>query len=1481
MKSEKFTFTKRISFGRFIKMSMLSALLTIWYSGLQAQCPLACNNLVQVSMDEDCLVEITADMMLEGQGVSPGCNYVVQVLALNGQPLAPPAGQTGNRWITSANVGQTLQVKVWLGANSCWGTIKIEDKLAPVINCPPTITVDCWDPLFQAGVTLTPPTATDNCGGNPVVTLLSDVMTDLNCDPSFRARRVLRYQAKDASGNLSIICERTIMFSRITLADVHVPKNYDGLPGHRPVLECDGTWLWNPNKSNVNVPFPTANWDRNNNGYPDPDETGAPFVRDNDNISGYINGFIVTVPPAGGGCVAGTLVRPEEQSQYAMLGCNLASFRIDTFYNPIIGTNNLCKINTTYSDTKLDICPKSYKILRAWTILDWCSGLLKTGHQVIKVVDSKGPIVTIPPDVTTAVEACVAAVNDNNTTGVTTANVSAVINADPYTCTGRWIASLPTIVFDCNTVTYEVEFALAEANGLPAATPNYTKSSGQTRSTRLANGRWELTGLPFGCTWIRYTIKDACDNISYGFTEIRVVDTTPPVPVCDETTVVTLSNNGAAIVFAESFDDGSHDNCTDVTYHVRRAGTCTGDAIPYTIAAGFPANLPRDGYGDFVRFCCADVGREIMVELRVSDAFGNVNTCMVLANVQDKVPPIITCPASVTINCGADTSATVLGRPVFSATPLSTPYFTDNCPDPRMSWRNSGTIDNCGQGVITRTFTVTDNGGRTATCTQTITVRNNTPYNGPTAWPTSPREVTGCMNVDTDPSKTGTPTIGAGACSQVAYTYEDQVFPFVDGVCFKILRKWTVIDWCKFAPNRDPSGNLYPTSPTNLVNSWTFTQVIKVSENDKPVIANTTKADTDAFGDNCNGFVDLKNSATDCTPAAQLRWSYTIDPNADGVAPFLTGTTNDASGTYPVGTHRITWVVEDMCGNQSTTSYTFRVLDKKKPTPYCISQLTTVVMPSTGSIEIWAKDFDKGSSDNCPVTSCGLRFTFNGFRPPVSTSEVLFNSAGAVIGPWPTTNASHLAGYRSGLYQRWLPSTCSSAKEYTCDDLGANSEDMSVWDAAGNTDYCTVTLNVQANGSACSGSRIAGDIGTEANEMVQNVSVLLQNMNSNESKANMTDNKGHYEFAGMQENAPYKITPEKNVDHLNGVSTLDLVMIQRHILGISKLTSPYKYMAADVNNDKNITASDLTELRKLILGIYAELPKNTSWRFLDKSVNVTDPLAIWNVNEYVHIDNFNNDMMTNHFVAVKVGDVNASATVNANTPITESRSAKILTLTADDKVFDAGETVKMPITAENFANIAGAQWTLNFDTKNIEFTQIESGAIKIDANNFNALQAGQGKLAFSWNEINGMTIDKNKVLFTIEFRATANNTISNTVKLTSDITKAEAYTQDLSEIKLGLSFRNKGVETFELSQNNPNPFTTTTNISFNLPQAGNATLTIFDITGKVLKTISGQYAKGRNEITLSAEDFDAKGVMLYELESNGQKSTKKMIYLSK
>jgi hypothetical protein len=1445
MKSEKCTPRQPAFFGRFVQMGILSVMLTLWYSGLTAQttpsCPLACNNLVHVSMDEDCRVTITPDMMLEGQGVSPSCNYSVQVLKANGQQLET------NPDVTSANVGQTLTVRVWLGANSCWGTIKIEDKLPPVIDCPAPVTVSCWDtspfPL---------PDAYDNCS-SVTISVLTDVTNELPCTDVNRARRTIRYQAKDASNNLSQICERVITYSRVTLANVKFPKSFDGAPGNRPHLECDGGWAWNLYKTAPAVPFPTNNWDLNGNYYPDPEETGAPYIQDPLNVRGYINGYKVGTGPSFNtslpGCTSGNLVgydiaTASWQSSCGAFENQVQNFRIDTFYNPIMGSNNLCKINTTFSDTKIDICPKSFKVLRNWTVLDWCTGQIATKFQVIKVVDDEAPAVTCPADLTSS---------------LTPNLVAGIVSADPYTCTGTWAVRPPITISDCNTTTWTVRIKLADQLGNdPGPSVPFVTQDGSARVTGTYPN-FVLVGLPLGRTWVQYLVTDACGNVGECITEVDVFDRTPPIPVCDEFTVVTLSNNGWAHVFAETFDDGSHDNCTDVMFDVRR--------------------MDGGSFGPFVQFSCSDVGKEVMVELRVTDKFNNSNTCMVIVNTQDKVPPVITCPLSVTIGCEADTSATALGKPVYSATPLATPYFTDNCPNPRMSWRNTGTIDNCGQGVITRIFTVTDNGGRTATCSQTITIRNSNPYTGPVLKGSGPvwknledREITGCMNVDTDPSKTGVPDLGATACSQVAYTYEDQLFPFVDNVCFKILRKWTVIDWCKFAPNRNPNGSLYPTAPTTGVNMWIYTQIIKVSDLQKPVLADCTKKEFDGFGDNCTGFAELKNSATDCTPAAQLKWTYTIDPNNDGIAPFINGTKNDASGTYPVGTHKITWRVSDMCGNESACEYEFVVKDKKKPTPYCISELTTVIMPSSGNISIWAKDFDKGSSDNCPGT---LLFTFDGARPVASklNQEHYFKGNG---------QDATKAEYEAGVAQLWRPADKSSAKFYTCADLGQNTENMSVWDASFNTDYCTVTLNVQANGTACSGSRLAGSVGTETNKMVQNVEVGLLNMLSNEARASMTNAGGYFEFMGMPQNDSYKITPQKDNDYLNGVSTLDLVLIQRHILGIQKLGTSYKHLAADVNKDNKITASDLLELRKLILGIYTKFPTNTSWRFMDKSVAIADIANPWNVNEYIHIDHFNASLVQNNFVAVKVGDVNDSASANAQDDQTEARNAKVLTLVVQEKTFQTGEYVTLDITAENFQNIMGAQWTLNFDASSLEFAGFNAGALNVTDDNLNAGLTSEGKLTFSWNDFNSVSVANGKILFTLKFKALASGSLSQTLKLSSDITKAEAYNEALSQLNLALTFRGAAADAiFALEQNNPNPFSANTTIGFVLPKAGEARLTVFDVTGKVLKMFTNSYPKGRSEIVLSAEELNAQGVMFYELESNGQKSTKKMIYLSK
>jgi len=82
-----------------------------------------------------------------------------------------------------------------------------------------------------------------------------------------------------------------------------------------------------------------------------------------------------------------------------------------------------------------------------------------------------------------------------------------------------------------------------------------------------------------------------------------------------------------------------------------------------------------------------------------------------------------------------------------------------------------------------------------------------------------------------------------------------------------------------------------------------------------------------------------------------------------------------------------------------------------------------------------------------------------------------------------------------------------------------------------------------------------------------------------------------------------------------------------------------------------------------------------------------------------------------------------------------------------------------------------------------------------------------------------------------------------------------------------------------LSQNRPNPFRNETVIEFELPEATTATLTIYDVAGRILKTIKGDYSKGVNMETINSSDLNATGVMYYQLDTPTQSATMKMIVI--
>ena len=117
--------------------------------------------------------------------------------------------------------------------------------------------------------------------------------------------------------------------------------------------------------------------------------------------------------------------------------------------------------------------------------------------------------------------------------------------------------------------------------------------------------------------------------------------------------------------------------------------------------------------------------------------------------------------------------------------------------------------------------------------------------------------------------------------------------------------------------------------------------------------------------------------------------------------------------------------------------------------------------------------------------------------------------------------------------------------------------------------------------------------------------------------------------------------PQRDGDYLNGVSTFDLVLISKHILGVQPLGSPYKMIAADVNNSRSITTLDLIQLRKLILSIDTEFQNNTSWRFVDAGYVFPNPANPWfeDFAEVVNINDLPGTGINNaDFVAVKVGE---------------------------------------------------------------------------------------------------------------------------------------------------------------------------------------------------------------------------------------------------
>ncbi|RLD21222.1 MAG: hypothetical protein DRI69_04680 [Bacteroidetes bacterium] len=1396
---------------------------------------LACNGDINISVDQNCEAFVGSDMILEGGPYKCYDDYHVAIEGVGSGMggVLVGADQVGGWYTVTITDPET--------GSACWSTIHVEDKFAPVLTCI-SVVLPCsadTDPVYvdyDPEIALPyAPIAYDACG--PFDLDYSDDVSGEECTNIIIERT---WTATDASGNSST-CVQILTIVPLDLDDLEMPVAYIG--------ECGGSI--------------------------DPSVTGWPEI---------------------GGIP--------------------------------ISDGNVCNVFVTWEDQPLPDCGGGVKIVRHWQVFDWCEQEVVNGAQVVKLLDNAGPVLTCPEDITTS--------------------------TDTWTCYADVNLSAPTAIDACGT-----DFTL-----VPTASQGTIVDFG---------GYYRVDDIPLGETVITWTAEDDCGNTSTCAYTITVIDAIPPVPLCDLHTIVSLTNDpidyGLTKVAAEVFDDGSYDNCGPVTFEVRRMTSCidfdwtTGGACVDEIANGLVTAVDKGtSFRPCVPFACCDVGTgPIMVELKVIDASGNSNSCMVEIEVQDKLGPTITAPPTVVLSCDywfaaeetngfvpleEDVLTSEFGR-VLDAfdygqddresivindpgnEEVSQPHnwgiegwADDNC-DVEITVRvkiwDDCSGDNLPAGapsqyavrLVERTFLAKDAQGNSNTAVQRIwvvdydpfyisdlTCVNLDPHDG-VIWPCD--EV--YDNCPQDGIPVNYPTVFDDNCSLIGVTFEDARFDFVEGACYKILREWTVIDWCQYEPYPEEQG------------IWKYTQVIKVIDSHGPefevvppfqsgqvtfcVLDSNISlpANNQVFlGENnplatsCSVHVILEHRITEmcsesveydvkiylnnATPYLQLVNTTVVPVDSNGVANLtfdsrasatlgvrLNGLPYNEKYCDPViggqkDYHRVVWSVEDGCGNVSTYEYLMRLEDCKAPSPVCLG-LSSVVMPTVGEVTIWAADFNASSFDDC-----------------TPAADLVFSFSGTEYAPSRTFDCE-------AIDENGSP---SFLVEIYAADAG-NDQDCNgtiTWDER-NKDFCTTFIVIDDNEGTCGDSTMAGGlIETEELESVENVAVTMMDELGIVTQTIVTDGSGTYAFVNPL--LSYTVEPKRDDNDVNGVSTLDLVRIQKHLLGIELFTSPYKLIAADANNSESVTALDLVEIRKLILGLDLEFPRNESWRFVDAGFAFVDENQPWPFDEFIELQG--GFSMDEDFIAVKIGDVNGTVSANAS-EIDVREPREILTLRALDRSVSLGEDVIVEVRAQEFVSILGYQFTLR--TEGLKLMSVDAGTVGMDVSH---VGVHKNHMTVSWNRTTGLTAQDGEVLFSLHFVSTMEGQLSDMMSMGSEITEAEAYREaglDAEIMDVELAFADRPVVLtdveFALHQNEPNPFREMTTIGFTLPVSMAAKVTVFDMMGRIVKTLEGEYDAGYNEVKLFQQDIGTSGVYYYKLDaddlsSNGAmhlSATKKLI----
>jgi len=625
-----------------------------------------------------------------------------------------------------------------------------------------------------------------------------------------------------------------------------------------------------------------------------------------------------------------------------------------------------------------------------------------------------------------------------------------------------------------------------------------------------------------------------------------------------------------------------------------------------------------------------------------------------------------------------------------------------------------------------------------------------------------------------------------------------------------------------------------------------------------------------------------------------------------GLPPGFSYATNPSSGTFPGGTTDCAHFYGPAPTTGMVGTYPFTIYGKFNTIvngiiPYVLQETVTgykIVIDNLPFITAnGSTNFCQGSNItltasvgssylwNTGATSQSITVSASG-NYSVRVGSLHSDTTKVTVYPLPTVNAGSNVSIPSGTSTTLSGSASGGSLPYayawtpSASLVNANIQNPTTVNLSTTTIFTlTVTDFHGCNGTnmvtvtAVPNSTISGAIVSEQNAAVRTVTL---NVIGGGGQTMTTATNGLYSFT-IPSGQNDTIRPAKNndVSVTNGITTLDILLIQRHILNTTLLATPYKIIAADVNLSGTVTTLDILLIRQLILGTRTSFPNGVLWNFVPSDYVFANPANPFPFNNYKYYSSVTTQTNKN-FIGMKLGDVNNSW----NNTIAKTDYVGSVNIDIPSGNVFPNEQIKLPITARQFKSMSGYQFTINWNPSVLSFTSVKNAATDAE---FGLLKQQDGELSVLWTAENATSLDlaDETPLFYLTFKAVGNTGDISPVSITSSFTPIEAVNNnlDLVELKSNAGTVSIGQLTIDNGQLSiyPNPFNANTTVRFALPEKKEVMIKVFNILGVEVAAYKGVYSSGEHEMPIGTKELFVPGTYYLQFKAGDFSKVIKMM----